>query len=214
LGGLDEHDLGETPKKGLGEPSLTTKLLLTDAGHAPLVDPVGPTLGELPRGSARNSKGLADLLVRLSLVAQADRHSHMRYRIAAWFVSHGSGFLRFKASILALIAPLMPICRAEARQVWNFPLSVTPRMQSTPPMVPHQTRRKTTFGRPVRVKVCPIITGHPLACVRAMNVFPAALANAPSLRESQLRGIMRSDLPARASLLLFCANRVAVRETR
>jgi len=101
LGGLDEHDLGRRRKKWLGEPGLTTNLLLTDAGHPPLVDPLGPTLGELPRGSARNSKGLADLLVRLSLVAQADRRSHVRYRIAAWFVSHGSGFLRFKASILA-----------------------------------------------------------------------------------------------------------------
>src|SRR6516162_9206750 len=47
-------------------------------------------------------------------------------------------------------------------RVWNFPLSVTPRTHSTPLMLPRQTRRKTTFGRPVRVKVCPIIGRPPL----------------------------------------------------
>ena len=33
-------------------------------------------------------------------------------------------------------------------RVWNFPLSVTPRTQWTPLMLPRQTMRKTTFGRP------------------------------------------------------------------
>jgi hypothetical protein len=39
-----------------------------------------------------------------------------------------------------------------------------------------------------------------------------ALANAPGLRESQLRGIESSDLPSHANLLFFCANLAAIEE--
>jgi hypothetical protein len=43
-----------------------------------------------------------------------------------------------------------------------------------------------------------------------MNVFSMALANAPGLRESQLREIVRSGVPPHANVLFFCANDAAV----
>jgi hypothetical protein len=43
-----------------------------------------------------------------------------------------------------------------------------------------------------------------------MNVFPMALANAPGLRESQLRGIVCNGLLPHANLLFSCASRAAI----
>ena len=52
----------------------------------------------------------------------------------------------------------------DARQGLEFSVEATPRALSMPAMLPRQTRRNTSFGRPMRVKVCPIITRTPLPC--------------------------------------------------
>jgi hypothetical protein len=66
-------------------------------------------------------------------------------------------------------------------------------------MLPRQTRRKTTFGRPVRVKVCPIIEDLPLRA----TCFSHGLGERAGLRESQVREIVHSGLLPHANLLFF-----------
>ena len=69
-----------------------------------------------------------------------------------------------------------------------------------PPMLPRQTRRNTSFGLPMRVKVCPIIRDLRFRAAKPHSIFNERLV--PKYEGSGDRG-----LSSLANLLFFHANR-------
>jgi hypothetical protein len=77
-----------------------------------------------------------------------------------------------------------------------------------PLMLPRQTMRKTSFGRPMRVNLCPIIRDLPLACARAMNVFSHGLGE----RAWPSRKSVKGDRAQRSASACQCS--VFLRQSR
>ena len=69
-----------------------------------------------------------------------------------------------------------------------------------PAMLPRQTRRNTSFGLPMRVKVCPITTRPPLPCGKATQHLRRTCC-------PQIRGIGHRGLSLLANFLFSQANR-------